>query len=345
MHSVSPWPGRRRWLRRVAAGAAATALAAAAPLRPARAQAADAAQPPQRLRLLCASPPGGAPDVLARAWALALAAASPAGVLVENRPGGGGQVAVAALRQGPGDGQTLLLAHGGLLTLAPHLYARLPYDPEADLQPLAMAAETGFVLAVGPAVPAAVNSLRGLMAWAATLPEGLAFGTPGPGTLVHVLGALLCRQAGVRAQAVAYQGGPPAIHDLLGGRLPALVLPDGLLRPHAAGGAMRLLASFGEQRSPYLPTLPTVAEAGYAGVAGREWFAFFAPGAVPAPRAAALAALLRRAAAEPGLAATLHELAMQAPEAVEPAALAARIAAERRRWRGPVGELGLRITG
>jgi tripartite-type tricarboxylate transporter receptor subunit TctC len=202
------------------------ALGAAAVMGPGRAR---PAVPPRALRIVCASPPGGAPDVIARHYAAQWPGAT---VVVENRPGAAGFIAVGALMQAAPDGATMLLGHGGLLTLSPFLHARLPYTP-ADLVPVSTAAETAFGLVLGTSVPDSVRSLAAFVEWARASPARAQFGTPLVGTMTHVLGLMLARDAGFALTHVPYPGGPQVIGDLLGGRLAAAILPVGLLRPAA----------------------------------------------------------------------------------------------------------------
>ena len=296
---------------------------------------------PPTLRILCSGPAGSIPDIVARRYAERLTGRLAGQVLVDNRAGAAGRIAVQALRQAAPDGATLLLAQGAVATVYPSLYARLDYDPAVDLKPVSVAAEATLALAVGPAVPASVASLREFIAWTARNPALANFGSPGTGTLPHLLGAAFFREARVDWQHVVYAGGPPAMVDLLGGRIAALILPEGLLRQHHAAGTLRVLATSGAGRSTYLPEVPSFAEQGFAGLVMREWFAFFMPGASPGPLAESVAQALREAAASPALVAALGESGMLA-SAGTPAALAELIAAEQKYWQGVVRATGIR---
>jgi tripartite-type tricarboxylate transporter receptor subunit TctC len=252
-------------------------------------------------------------------------------------------VAAIALKKAAPDASTWLLGHGGLLTVNPELPGmRLGYDAQRDLLPLAQVAETAFALAVGPAVPAAVSSLAGLLDWWRAEPTQAAFATPGVGTLTHLVGALLGREAGIDLLHVVFSGGPQAIGDLLGGRIAALILPEGLLEPLLGGTPLRLLATTGERRSAFLPSVPTLAEQGFPGIVAKEWFAFFVPGATPSARIEAASRLLRDAAAAPALATHFETLALQVSHA-EPAAVQQRVETERRHWRAVIARAGIRI--
>lgn len=283
------------------------------------------------LRILCSGPAGSIPDLVARAVGEQLPVALGQRALIDNRPGAAGRLSVNALKAAPADGSTLLLAQGAIATVYPYLYTRLGYDPAVDLQPVSLASEMSLGLAVGPAVPAEVTTLAGFIDWARRHPAAANVGSPGAGTLPHLLEAMLFRQAGVAWQHVAYSGGPPAVNDLLGGQIAALALPEGLLRQHHAARRVRVLATSGPIRSAYLPDVPSFVEQGFPDLVVKEWFAFFAPAATSKDTVAGLSAALQDAIARPGLSATFAQAGMTAASS-SPASLSARIAVEQRYW-------------
>ncbi len=295
-----------------------------------------------RLRILCIAPPGGSPDLIARTYADALGRHFPAGVVVENRPGAGGQIAIGALKQSAPDGATMLLAHAGVSTLNPHLYTRLNYDPETDLAPVSLAADTDFALALGTGVPTEVRSFDEFVAWARANPSACNHGSPGVGTLPHLIGAMLFRQIRVDAQHVSYPGGPQAIGDAVGGRLAVLVLPVGLLRPYHATGKLRAIATTGEARSRFMAEVPTLAERGQGLLMVRDWFGFFMPGATPPVVVEAMSRAVRAAAESAQVWTTLADMAMRVVTAT-PEAMVQRIADERRQWKSVITAMGLRL--
>lgn len=283
------------------------------------------------MRILCSGPAGSIPDLVARAIAEQLPTATGQHVVLDNRPGAAGQLSVAALKSAPADGSTLLLAQGAIATVYPFLYARLGYDAAVDLQPVSLAAETALGLAVGPAVPAEVATLADFIAWMRRNPKAANVGSPGTGTLPHLLEAMLFHAAGLPWQHIAYSGGPPAVTDLLGGQIAALVLPEGLLRQHHATRRIRVLATSGPTRSAYLPEVPSFVEQGHPALVVQEWFAFFAPGGTSKDTVASLSAALQEAIARPAVLAALAQAGMT-PASSSPASLATRIAAEQRHW-------------
>ncbi|MDO9501156.1 tripartite tricarboxylate transporter substrate-binding protein [Falsiroseomonas sp.] len=293
------------------------------------------------LRILSGASPGSIPDVIARRYAEQLAARLGRPVVVENRGGAAGRVAVGALRQAPADGSTLLLGAGAVASIYPYLFRELGYDPDADLRPVSVAAEATLGLAVGPAVPATVRGLNELRDWTRANPAVANFGSPGVGSLPHLLPAKLFAEAGVEATHVPYPGGPPAVADLLAGRIAVLALPEGLLREHHAAGRLRVLATSGAERSPFLPAVPSVAEQGFRGLVMGEWFGFFLPGGASPVLAESTAEAIRQAAADPALRAAFNTMAMTAV-AGTPAAMRGRIAQERPAWQAFLAASGIR---
>ena len=292
-------------------------------------------------RILCSGPPGSIPDIMARRVAAQLGGGEGRSVIVDNRAGAAGQLAVGALKNGPTDGGTVLLVQGAVATVYPYLYPRLAYDPVGDLAPVSLAGEMTLALAVGPLVPDAVASLRDLLDWMHRSPKLANVGSPGTGTLPHLLEAMLFREASTPWQHVAYSGGPPAVVDLLGGQIAALVLPEGLFRQHRTAGRLRVLATSGAQRTAFMPDVPTLAEQGFADLVVREWFGFFMSGRVAPAAVEAGSKALRLALAQPELVAAFGESAMVAASST-PATLAARIAAEQRYWEPVIRAIGVR---
>ena len=297
------------------------------------------------LRILCTGPAGSIPDIVARRVAEQLTRhfplQFPSGAIVDNRPGAAGQIAVNVLKASAPDGATVLLAQGAIATVYPYLYAKLAYDPIVDLQPLSMAGEMTLALAVGPAVPSSVTTVQELIDWMRANPKLANVASPGTGTLPHLLEVMLFREATVPWQHVVYAGGPPAMIDLLGGQVAALVLPEGLFRQHKATGKLRVLATSGAQRSTYFPDVATLVEQRYRSLVVREWFAFFAPARVPAAQVDALSLNLQQAIARPELVAAFADSGMQAV-ASAPQALAARIAQEQRYWQPIIAAAGVK---
>ena len=319
----APAAGRRRFLRAAAGGLGALASLSFG-------QRADAARG-DLMHFLCSGPAGSIPDLIARAVADQLFITAGLRAVVDNRPGAAGQISVGALKAASADGSTLLLAQGAIATVYPYLYAKLGYDAAVDLQPVSLASEMLLGLAIGPAVPPDVTTLAEFIAWMRKHPERANIGSPGIGTLPHLLEAMLLRKAGVAWQHVAYSGGPPAVTGLLGGQIAALVLPEGLLRQHHASGRARVIATSGPARSAFLPDVASFVEQGYAELIVQEWFAFFASGWVPKSTVDAMSVVLREAIARPEVSAAFAQAGMTATSSL-PTTLAGRIVKEQQYW-------------
>lgn len=303
-----------------------------APWAASRAQGLDAA------RILTGFPPGGTVDVVARRVAERLRGQHAKTVLVENKPGAGGRLAVDELRRAAPDGGTLLITPAAMITLYPHLYPRLSYGLD-DVTPVCGATSVVFGLGVGPAVPEAVRTLKDFLAWCRAHPPQASYGSPGAGSPPHYLGALLEKESGVALGHVPYRGTVPGIQDLLGGQIASFSGPIGDYLPHVKGGRLRVLATSGPARSRFLPEVPTFTELGFKALEQVEWYGFFLPGKAAPELVQRTAALIRGAMAAPEMAEALASFGLEvAPTA--PADLARAIADEHRAWAPIVKRVG-----
>lgn len=223
-------------------------------------ESARANAPIEKLQILCGAAAGSTPDIVARRIAEQLTGRYAKNSVVENRPGAAGRIAINALKSAPADGSTLLLAAVSISSLNPLLYETLGYDPDADVRPVSMVAEMPLALAVGPAVPESVGTVRAFVEWMRSNPKLANVGSPGVGSLPHLLEAMLFRQADVAWTHVPYPGGGPAVSAVLGGQIAAVILPGAVLGPQRAPGKLRILATSGTQRSLYMPDVPSLAE-------------------------------------------------------------------------------------
>ncbi|MDB5944185.1 MAG: Twin-arginine translocation pathway signal [Ramlibacter sp.] len=277
---------------------------------------------------------GGSVDTLSRRLAEKLAPDYAKAVLVEPKPGAGGQLAISTTKSSAPDGRTMLVTPMSMLAIYPHTFRKLPYDPFTDLTPVSVIANFEFGFGVGPAVPAEVKTVPQFMAWAKANPQKASFGTPGAGSSTHFIGILLGREGGVELTHVGYRGSQPAVLDMMGGQLPAISAPLGEFLPHLAGGKVRLLGTSGAKRNAFTANIPTYAEQGFKNMVFEEQFCLYLPpGASPA-----VVERLRRASEKamtaPEVAAALATFAI-VPATSTPAGLAALQKAEHDRW-GPV---------
>ena len=241
---------------------------------------------PENARILVGYPAGGGIDLIARRIAEQLVGKLAKAVIVDNRPGAAGRIAVDIAKQSPADGLTLLLNPAGVLTINPHTYKKSNYDPFKDFTAISLAAMIDFGFAVGPSVPANVTNLSEFIVWARANQGKVSFGSPAAGAPPHFVGDLLSRQFNLGLTHVPYRGGAPALADVMGGQISAIVLTLGdLLQPEKAG-KLRILASTGSVRSPFAPNVPTFAEQKVTGLDVRDWFGLFIVGA-PSPEVVA----------------------------------------------------------
>ncbi|MES2786694.1 MAG: tripartite tricarboxylate transporter substrate binding protein [Pseudomonadota bacterium] len=255
---------------------AATALlplALAAP--PAFAQ----AWPSKPVRVIVSFPPGGAADQIARAISQPLQEVLGQPVVVENRAGANGNIAGDYVAKSPADGHTLLMSSGGTVSINPHLYSKMSFDPVKDLTPVAAAARVLVYLEVNPTkVP--VNTATEFLAYVKANPGKLSFGSPGSGSSPHLAAEMMKANANIFATHIPYRGAAPAMQDLLGGQLDFMFDP-GIGLQHVKAGKLKLLAVGSPRRSPQFPDVPTMEEAGLKGFDADTWFGFYAPAATP----------------------------------------------------------------
>jgi tripartite-type tricarboxylate transporter receptor subunit TctC len=222
-------------------------------------------------RLLVGFPPGGSLDVVARLLVEHVKGYA-SSMIVDNRPGAGGRIALEALKAGEPDGSLLALTPGDQVTLFPHVYQRLNYDALKDFVPVTTVCTFPFLLAVGPMVPANVTTLAQFIDWCHANPKLATYGSPGAGTRPHFLGVTLARAADLEFVHLPYKGGASALQDLLGSQIPAVISVFSNAYPHVQSGSLRALAITAPQRNLLLPDVPTAREAGYPGMEAVEWF-------------------------------------------------------------------------
>lgn len=282
------------------------------------------------LKILVGYPAGGAVDVVARQAGEELRSAG-YNVVVENKAGAGGQLAVASLLQAPADGSTVVVMPSGNVSLYAHVYPNLKYSL-ADLAPLATLCAFHFGLAVGPGTPA--KTWPEFVNWAKANPGKASYGTPGAGTGMHFMGVMLGRQANIDFLHVPYKGGAAAMTDVLGGSLPSLAttLPN-LVKLHQSG-KLRIIGFTGDKRMEKLPEVPTFKEQGHPDVVLSEVFAVFASAATPAPVQAELEAALLKAARQPRMVEALEKLEFDSL-VLDAKTTRSQLEADTRRW-GPV---------
>jgi tripartite-type tricarboxylate transporter receptor subunit TctC len=243
-------------------------------------EAADAdTYPSKPIRFVVAFPPGGGTDLVARTIAPRLAERLAQQVVVDNRPGAGGNLGTEIVAKSAPDGYTMLMGSVGPLAINASLFTRLPFDPLKDLAPVTLAASTPNILVVHPSLP--VTSVHELIALAKARPGAINFASSGQGTPAQLAGELFNSMAGVKMVHVPYKGAAPALADLLGGQVQVMfsTMPPAL--PHVTAGRLRALAVASLQRSPAAPGLPTVDEAALPGFEATTWHGVMVPAGTP----------------------------------------------------------------
>jgi len=319
---------RRRWL--LASASAAAAMPAVG-----RAQ----SFPSKQIRLLVGFAPGGGGDIVARVLAQELAKDGRLSVLVDNKPGAGGNLAVREMLRAPADGHTVLLANIGMLAVNPYAMKDAGYDPATDIAPITLAVDFSNVLVVHPSVPA--TTLAEYLALARR-PDGMIYGSSGVGSAGHLAGELLKARSGARLVHLPFRGGGPAMNDLLGGHVPSLIASaptaTGLMRE----GRIRALAMTGAKRSPFDPEVPTIAEQGFPGYAATNWYVAVVSAKTPPEIVTVLNSLLVKALEAPPVRAAYAQQGMETLPGT-PAEAASHIAREAEIWKKVIADAGIRL--
>jgi tripartite-type tricarboxylate transporter receptor subunit TctC len=234
--------------------------------------------PAKPIKVVVNFPPGGAADQIARVIGQPLSEALGQPVVIENRAGANGNLGGEAVAKSAPDGYTLLMSSGGMVSVNPHIYARMSFDPTKDLTPVAAAARVLVFLVVKPSLP--VDNVQQFLAYTKANPGKLTFGSAGNGSSPHLAAEMMKSQAGLFAVHVPYRGAAPALQDLLAGQLDFYFDP-GIGLNQVRAGKLKLLAVGSPKRSPLFPQVPTLDEAGLKGFDADTVFGFYAPAGTP----------------------------------------------------------------
>ena len=237
------------------------------------------AYPVKPVRLIVSSSPQGGTDTIARITAATLTDSLGQQVIVENRPGANGQIAVRLVAKSPPDGYTLLMSGAASMVIHPHTYSKLPYDPVRDFATVSLVASSDYILAVHPSLP--VRTVKDLIALARAKPGQIAFASSGQSGIPHLAGELFKLRANVDMLHVPYKGGGPAALAILSGEVSLMFGTGPTVVPYGRTGRLRLIAIASERRWKLLPELPTIAEAGLPGVVVTAWYGMQVPAGTP----------------------------------------------------------------
>jgi len=296
--------------------------------------------PAKPVRIIAPYNPGGAVDALARVVAQALTQKLGKSFIVENRPGAGGNIGLAAIAKASADGYTLGIGAANMLATNRALYRSLPFDTVKDFAPVAFIGSVPFVLVVQPSVPA--QNLKELIALLQSRPNQFSYGSQGVGNTAHLFGELLKRKAGVDMVHVPYKSGGEAIQELLGQRIQVLFSTLVDVVPRIENGSVKPIALASSHRVAALPNVPTFTELGMPGFEAPTWFGVIAPAGTPDELVNFLNREIQAAFAQPEVRSRLAKLGLENAE-MTPAQFKAFILSELAKWERIVKESGARV--
>jgi tripartite-type tricarboxylate transporter receptor subunit TctC len=311
-------------------------LAAAAGLAPAAGRAQSF--PSKQIRLLVGFAAGGGGDIVARILAQELTK-NGLSVLVDNKPGAGGNLAAREALRAPPDGHTILMANVGIMSVNPYAMKDVGYDPVADITPVCIAVDFSNVVVVHPSVPA--KNLAEYIALGKR-PEGIEYGSSGVGGAGHLAGELLKARSGAKLIHVPFRGGGPAMNDLVAGHVPSVIASAPTATGFMREGRIRALAVTGARRSPFDPDIPTIAEQGYPGYAATNWYAIVVSSRTPPEIVTALHGILTRALTAPEVKDAYARQGIETIASTQAEAVA-HIARETEIWKKVIADAGIRL--
>jgi tripartite-type tricarboxylate transporter receptor subunit TctC len=295
--------------------------------------------PAKPIRIVVAQAPGGASDLLIRRVAQKLTESLGQQVVIDNRPGAGGNIGAEIAAKSPPDGYTLLMISAPH-AVAPSLYKKLPYDLLRDLAPVGMMGSEALMLVVHPALPA--KSVRELVALAKQRPGQMSYASTGNGAVNHLAMELFKSVAGIRIVHVPYKGSAAALPDVISGLVPVMFANVGPLLPHIKSAKLRALGVTSRKRVASVSDVPTIAESGYPGYEAVNWYGLMAPAAVPEDVMVRLNGALRGALAAPDIREHYDTRGIE-PLAGTPAEMRTFVQAEMRKWAEVVRVSGARV--
>lgn len=296
--------------------------------------------PNKPIRMVVTFPPGGSADAVVRMIVPRLSEKLGQQVVVDNRPGAGGNIGLSLVAKAPGDGYTIGVGAAGALAANSSLYANMPFDPLKDFKPVTMLAAIPFVIVGHPDL--AAKSRKDLIALAKAQPGKLSIAHGGNGTAMHLTAALFGQMAEVKLVEVPYKGTGPAALDVLAGNVPLGVVDLPAALQHIKAGKLTAFAVTSPQRLPQLPDVPTVAEAGLAGYDSTGWFGVVAPADTPAPIVQRLNAEITAALKDEKIRTGMRNLGVEpAPSAVD--AFAGYIRSETTQWAKVIRQAHIKI--
>jgi tripartite-type tricarboxylate transporter receptor subunit TctC len=296
--------------------------------------------PTKPIKMIVPFPPGGPIDSIGRLIGQHMTAELGQNIVIEARPGAGGTIGANVVANAPPDGYTLLMGSTTTLSISPHLYKNIGYDPVKGLVPVATVSIGAMVLVVSPKIPA--KSVKELLAYAKANPGKLNFGA-GTASPPHLAGELFKAMTGIDVVYVPYRGAAPAVTDLLGGQIQFMIDAIGTLKPHIEAGKFIPLAVTGTARNPALPNVPTMIEAGVPGYTLDFWTGVATAAGTPPDVIAKLNGAINRALAKPDVQAAMAKFVIR-PNILTPDQAATFMAGESAKWGAIVKQAGVKIN-
>ena len=276
-------------------------------------------------------PPGGLGDMVSRPLAEKLRGKYAESMVLDSRPGAGGRIAADHVKRAAPDGKIILQIPGSIMSLYPHIYSKLPFDPVVDFIPVSTLCTYSYSFTAGPGLPAEITTVADYIKWARDNPKASVYGIPAAGSALHFAGMMLQRAARFEFNSVPYRGGAPLLQDLLGGQVPVSFNVLGEVLPSIKSGKLRSLAVTSAKRSAFLPAAPTMAEQGFADIALQEWLGWFVPAKTPTEIVQRLNAQVREALQAPDLVEALARNALE-PQYQSPEEFAAILKRDLAHW-------------
>lgn len=301
---------------------------------------AQSAWPNKPIRFLVPFPPGGGTDTTSRLMAEKFTTLLGWTIVLDNRPGAGGNIGLDAVAKAAPDGYTIGMGQAANLAINPSLYAKMPFDPLKDFTPIVSVADQPVVLVVRQESP--IKTLADFIQAAKAKPGSVGIAQAGNGTVGHLAGELLARRAGMQVLQVPYKGAAPAMNDLLGGQVPSYFGSAVSVMPQLAGGRIRALAVTGAKRLGSMPNVPTVAEQGFPGFEATTWLGLVGPAGMPADVVARINLETVKILSRPEV---KDKLAFEGGEATPgtPQQFATRIRTEHAKWATLIREANIRL--
>jgi len=304
------------------------------------AQESAATYPSKPIRIIVTFPAGGPTDFVARAIGQSLSEAWGQAVVIDNRPGAGGNIGMNIAAKAPPDGYTLVLSSFGPMVISPFVYSSLPYNPIKDLAPITLAATNPFFLAVRPSLPAA--TLQEFIALAKAKNRGLTMSSSGIATPSHLAGAFLASVAGISLTHVPYKGAGESIPAVVNGEVDIAVETPILIVPQVKAGKLRALLVSKPERSSLLPDVPTGKEAGLPDFVASSWYGFHAPAGTPKPIIDKINAEMAKALRTPEMRERFASIGAGAISN-SPAEFTAFVEAETAKWGKLIRAIGVKV--